>query len=128
MLTAIVSPKALPKPSRIAEIILGAEARKITFLTVSHFVAPIDRDASFNSIGIELKDSTQIEIIIGKTIIERVIEAVKIHRPVLSIPKKGAIKSLTSGTRKMKAHRPKTTDGTPAKTSMKDLIGRLNFL
>jgi len=123
--TAIVSPNARPNPRRIAEIILGAVARKITFLTVSHLVAPTDNEASFNSIGIELKASTHNDIIIGKTITAKVIDAVNKHKPVLSMPKNGAIKSLTSGTKKRKAQRPKTTDGTPASTSKK---GRSIFL
>jgi hypothetical protein len=52
MLTAIVSPNALPNPKNTAEIILGAEARKTTFFTVSHFVAPTERDASLRESGI----------------------------------------------------------------------------
>ena len=50
--TAIVSPNALPKPRKIAEIMLGADARKMTRFTVSHFVAPIEREDSRNESGI----------------------------------------------------------------------------
>ena len=52
ILTAMVSPNALPNPRKTAEIILGAEARKITFFTVSHFVAPTEREASRRESGI----------------------------------------------------------------------------
>jgi len=104
--TAIVSPNALPKPSKTAEKTLGAEARKTTFLTVSHLVAPTDNEASFNSRGIELNDSTHNEIIMGNTITDKVNDAVKIQSPVLCTPNHGAITSFTRGTRNKKAHNP----------------------
>jgi len=44
----------------------------MTFFTVSHFVAPTDRDASFKAMGTALKDSTHNEMIIGKTIIAKI--------------------------------------------------------
>ena len=105
-MTAIVSPKARPNPNNTADIIFGPDARKIIFCTVSHFVAPIDNEASFKPTGIERKDSIQTDIIIGNTITANIIEAENIHRPVLSTPKKGAILSFTSGTRNKKAHKP----------------------
>jgi len=83
ILTAIVSPNARPNPSNIAANMFGPEARKTTFFTVSHFVAPTERDASLRARGIALNDSIQREMIIGKTMIARVIAAVKMHRPVL---------------------------------------------
>ncbi len=128
MLIAIVSPNALPNPSKIAEKIPGAEALKTTFFIVSHFVAPTDNDASFIAIGTASNDSTQRDMIIGKTITERVIEAVKIQNPVLSIPKNGAMKSLTSGMRNKNAHKPYTTEGTPANTSINGRRRRRIFL
>jgi len=83
MLTAIVSPNARPKPRSIAAMILGAEARKTTFFTVSHFVAPMDNEASFKEMGIASNDSIHKDIMIGKTMIDRIVEAEKIHSPVL---------------------------------------------
>ena len=91
ILTAMVSPNALPNPRKTAEMILGAEARKITFFTVSHFVAPTDKDASFNAMGTALNDSTHREMMIGKTITAKIIAAVNIHKPVLLTPNQGAI-------------------------------------
>jgi len=81
--TAIVSPNARPNPSKMAARIFEEDARKMTFFTVSHFVAPTDNDASFRESGIALKDSTHNEIIIGKTITARIIAAVNTHNPVL---------------------------------------------
>ena len=128
ILTAIVSPKALPNPRNIAASTPGPEARKMTFFTVSHFVAPKESDASFNSIGTELNDSTHNEMIIGKTIIAKIKEAVnKLNPELIVIPKNGAISSLIKGTNTRRAQSPKTTDGTPASTSMKGLMIFLNF-
>jgi hypothetical protein len=106
MLTAMVSPNARPKPRSIAAITLGAEARKTTFFIVSHFVAPMDSEASFKEMGIASKDSMHNDIIMGKTMIERIIAAEKMHSPVLSTPNKGATKSLTNGAKNRKAHSP----------------------
>jgi hypothetical protein len=128
MLTAIVSPNALPNPRNIAASTPGPEARKITFFTVSHFVAPRESDASFKAIGTELNDSTHNEMIIGKTIIDKIKEAANKPNPELIVlPKNGAISSRIKGTNTRRAQSPKTTDGTPASTSMKGLMIFLNF-
>src|SRR5512136_530 len=128
MATAIVSPNALPNPRNIAASTPGPEARKMTFFTVSHFVAPNDSDASFKAIGTALKDSRHNEIIIGKTIIDKIKEAVNRPNPELIVfPKNGATSSRTNGTNTRSAQSPKTTDGTPASTSMNGLTIFLNF-
>ena len=106
MLTAMVSPNARPKPSSIAAITLGAEARNTTFFTVSHFVAPIDSEASFKEMGIASKASMHKDIMMGKTMIERIIAAEKMHSPVLCTPNQGATTSLTNGAKNRKAHNP----------------------
>jgi hypothetical protein len=100
----------------------------MTFFTVSHFVAPNDSDASFKAIGTASKDSTHNEMIIGKTIIDKIKEAVNKPNPELIVfPKNGAISSRTKGTSTRRAQSPKTTDGTPASTSMNGLMIFLNF-
>ena len=106
MLTAMVSPNARPKPRSIAAKTLGAEARNITFFTVSHFVAPTDNDASFKERGIASKDSMHKEMMMGKTIIERIMAAEKTHSPVLCTPNQGATTSLTNGAKNRKAQSP----------------------
>jgi len=106
MLTAIVSPNARPKPRSIAAMMLGAEARNTTFLTVSHFVAPTERDASFKERGIASKDSMHNEMMMGNTMIDKMIAAENMQRPVLCAPKNGAITFCTKGAKKRKAHNP----------------------
>ena len=106
--TAIVSPNALPNPRNIAESTPGPEARKMTFFTVSHFVAPNESDASFKAVGTELKDSIHNEIIIGKTIIDKIKEAVNRLNPELIVyPKNGAIVSRTQRDKHKKSTEPK---------------------
>ncbi|MND61233.1 hypothetical protein D3C80_524850 [compost metagenome] len=64
--TAIVSPNAREVDKTIAAIIPGFAFLRITCFMVSHFVAPKDKEAAFNSYGIVWSTSTIIEIIIGK--------------------------------------------------------------
>ena len=76
----------------------------------------------------KLKDSIHNEIIIGKTIIDKIKEAVnKLNPELIVFPKNGAIISRTKGTNTRRAQSPKTTDGTPASTSMNGLTIFLNF-
>lgn len=66
--TTIVSPNALDNPSKI-EAIMPLEAAGITTLVaVSHFVAPIARLASLNSLGTALSESSETLTIIGRII------------------------------------------------------------
>ena len=123
----MVSPNALPNPSNTAEIIPGVDALNMTFFTVSHLVAPTDKDASFNSIGMALNTSTHNEMMIGNTITARTKDAEKTDKPVLVTPKSGARTSRVNGTITMKAHNPNTTDGTPASTSRNGLSIRRIF-
>jgi len=67
-------------------------------------------------------------MIIGKTIIDKIKEAVNNPNPELRVlPKNGAISSRINGTNTRRAQSPKTTDGTPASTSMNGLMILLNF-
>jgi hypothetical protein len=100
----------------------------MTFFTVSHFVAPNESDASFKAIGTELNDSRHNEIMIGNTIIDKIREAVnKLNPELIVLPKNGAMSSRTNGTNTRRAQSPKTTDGTPASTSMNGLTIFRNF-
>ena len=128
ILTAIVSPNALPNPRNIAASTPGPAARKMTFFIVSHFVAPTESDASFKAIGTELNDSRHNDMIIGKTIIDKINDAVnKLNPELILLPKNGAISSRINGTNTRRAQSPKTTDGTPASTSMNGLTIFRNF-
>ena len=46
----------------------GKSRRNVSFLIVCHWVAPRARDASLYSYGIDLKASSEILIIVGRTI------------------------------------------------------------
>lgn len=127
MATAIVSPKALPKPSRTAEKIPGPAAFNNVYFIVSHFVAPSERDDSLNSMGTDFSDSIHRFMIMGNTITDNTILAVNIHIPVVLIPSIGPIIRETNGTRTSSALNPKTTEGIPARMSINDDILSANL-
>src|SRR5208283_3939633 len=66
IVTAIVSPIALPKPSNVAPTIPDRAFERI-ILVVSHFVAPIANAASLCKLGIDCSTSHVIAVIIGRT-------------------------------------------------------------
>jgi hypothetical protein len=61
--------------------------------------------------------SSEIEIRIGETIIERTIAPARTLYPVISIPANADAYPLINGTTNRTPHNPKITDGIPANTS-----------
>ena len=81
IITAMVSPIALPIPRIMAAVIPDRAEGTITLLIVCHLVAPIDREASRYSMGTELIASSDTLIIVGNAIIPRRIEPANQHSP-----------------------------------------------
>jgi len=118
--TAMVSPRALPNPRSMAEMIPGPAALNRVFFIICHLVDPKDKEISLNSTGKARNDSTVRDTIIGKTITVSVIEAVNKHIPVVSIWNHFFISTEKTGTNPNNMQSPNTTEGIPAKTSIKD--------
>ena len=80
--TAIVSPRARPRPSIDAETMPLRPNGKTAIRIISQRVAPRARAASSCSTGVCRKISRQIAVMIGTTMTASTIAAVKIVRPV----------------------------------------------
>src|SRR3989338_3010397 len=119
---AIVSPIARPIPNIIAATMPDKAAGSKVILIICHFVAPKAKLASLNSLGNEVKTSSEILIMVGRTIIPTMMEEVKALSPLLN-PKI----LVTNGERNNIPINPNTTDGMPAIISMAGFIVSLIF-
>ena len=82
MITAKVSPTALPIPKITAVMIPGNAAGNMIFLIVCQFVAPKPRDASLYTCGTLHNASNDTDMIVRRIIIASIIPAVKILKPL----------------------------------------------
>lgn len=112
IITANVSPIALPIPNIMPVSIPGNAAGTIIFLIVCHLVAPSPNDASLYSLGTAFSASCDTLMMVGRIITASIIAAVNMLNPV---PPKF---SLTSGTKTVSPKNPYTTDGIPANVSI----------
>ena len=83
IVTAIVSPRARPRPNTTAELIPEIEGERTASLIISYFVEPSAYEASFWWAGISSKIDLQIEEIVGTIMIDKISAAVKIPIPKL---------------------------------------------
>ena len=90
MATAMVSPRARPRPSMLAEMMPGRANGSTAIRIISQRVAPRASAASSCSRGVCRKTSRQSAVTIGRIITASTTEAVKIVRPV---PEAGPAKS-----------------------------------
>lgn len=118
IVTAIVSPKALPNDSKKPANIPLKENGRITPLRVSNSVAPKEIAPSFTSFGTSDITSFPIEAEYGIIIIDKIIEAVNIPTPIGWIPN-FVWMFLITGARIKSPHKPIMTDGIPAINSTK---------
>ena len=81
IVTAIVSPNARPRPSRLAPAIPGAERFSTAMRSISQRVAPSASAASFSPTGATAKTSRQMAVMIGSTMIARMMPAAKYDGP-----------------------------------------------
>ena len=72
IVTAIVSPMALPRANKIPPVIPDIAAGRITLNNEHHLVAPIPYAASFNRLGTCSKESLYMAVIIGSIITTRI--------------------------------------------------------
>ena len=80
IVTAIVSPTALPSPSNVAPNNPDLASDKI-ILDVSQRVAPSANAASRCAVGIAFRTSREIDVIIGRIMIARINPAASIPNP-----------------------------------------------
>ncbi len=88
--TAIVSPRARPRPSMEAEMMPGRPNGRTAVWIISQRVAPRASAASSCSFGVCRKTSRQSAVTIGRIMTARTTATVKIVRPV---PETGPAKS-----------------------------------
>ena len=82
MATAIVSPRARPRPSMAAEMMPGRANGSTAVRTISQRVAPRARAASSCSRGVCRNTSRDRAVMIGRIITASTMATVKIVRPV----------------------------------------------
>lgn len=116
IVTAIVSPNALPNESKIPAKIPDLTYGTITLLITSYFVAPRENAASLISAGTMLITSLPIDAEYGIIINANIREAVKIPTPTGIIPSFNSI-NLITGIKTIIPQKPYTTEGIPARSS-----------
>ena len=77
IVTAIVSPNARPRPSRLAPKMPAVERLSTDMRSISQRVAPSASAASFSATGATAKTSRQIAVTIGSTMIASTMPAAK---------------------------------------------------
>ncbi len=82
MITAIVSPTALPIPRMIAAVIPGSAAGSRTRAIVCQWVAPSAREPSFRNLGMELNASSETLMIVGRAMMPRRIDPARTDSPL----------------------------------------------
>ena len=94
----------------------------MTLYIVCHLVAPRAREPCLIVLGTELIASSEMVIIVGSAIIPSIIEPVRAVCPV------GRLKvSCTIGTSTISPKNPNTTEGMPARISIKGFIKSATF-
>ena len=114
IMTAIVSPMALPIPRMAAAEIPDIAAGTMTLIVVSQRVAPMARDASLYEWGTECMASSETDMTVGRAMIPRSIEPASQDSLNTSWFSK---MSLRKGSSTRTPKNPYTTEGIPAKTS-----------
>ncbi len=77
IVTAIVSPNARPRPSRLAPKMPAVERLSTDMRSISQRVAPSASAASFSAAGATANTSRQIAVTIGSTMIASTMPAAK---------------------------------------------------
>src|SRR5579863_433707 len=133
MVTAIVSPSARPSASTHAPKMPTRAAGKTTFIAVSHFVDPSAIEASRKSRGIAAMTSREIAVTVGRIINAKMIPPVSRPTPRIG-PEKSGVQPRTccnagpnvvrmNGESTNRPHKPYTTLGTAASSSIKNESG-----